>query len=238
MRRRSRPARPRRSTPSDAAACCSPLRRPGAAARRAEPGHVGVPGHRGHVLRRPVRRPTSSTGTLYPEAFAAGEPASSTSWLGRRQHGRPAGQQPDDGPGRPRTRRLGDRKPADAAPARHDGPGRRRSSGSRRIEYYDRVSTSTWSPGSHFDVRPRRSPEADAPAQLPARSQLFFVLYFFMTGLHAFHMIIGIGVDRRASPAGLRAGRFTRRSHRRRGRPGCTGTSSTSSGCSSTRCST
>ncbi len=28
----------------------------------------------------------------------------------------------------------------------------------------------------------------------PARAQLFYVLYFIMTGMHAFHMVIGIGI--------------------------------------------
>lgn len=40
------------------------------------------------------------------------------------------------------------------------------------------------------------SPEASAPAnaELQRRTQLFFSLYFTMTGLHAIHMIIGIGI--------------------------------------------
>ena len=34
---------------------------------------------------------------------------------------------------------------------------------------------------------------AEVPASVKAgRAQMFFVLYFFMTGLHAFHMIVGL----------------------------------------------
>jgi cytochrome c oxidase subunit III len=39
-------------------------------------------------------------------------------------------------------------------------------------------------PGAHFVV----------PEGLPRQSELFFSLYFCMTGLHALHMIIGIGL--------------------------------------------
>jgi cytochrome c oxidase subunit III len=39
-------------------------------------------------------------------------------------------------------------------------------------------------PGAHFVV----------PEGLPPQSELFFSLYFCMTGLHALHMIIGIGL--------------------------------------------
>jgi cytochrome c oxidase subunit 3 len=47
-------------------------------------------------------------------------------------------------------------------------------------------------PGLNF-----RFPEHDAPSTDPSglgakRFELFFVLYFFMTGLHAFHLIVGI----------------------------------------------
>ena len=39
-------------------------------------------------------------------------------------------------------------------------------------------------PGAHFVV----------PEGLPLQSELFFSLYFCMTGLHALHMIIGVGL--------------------------------------------
>jgi cytochrome c oxidase subunit 3 len=41
------------------------------------------------------------------------------------------------------------------------------------------------------------------------QTELFFVFYFFMTGLHATHMVIGIGVMARMSVL-ARRGRFTR----------------------------
>lgn len=41
-------------------------------------------------------------------------------------------------------------------------------------------------PGSHFHF--------DAPAHLAHSVQLFFVLYWCMTGLHAIHMLVGIGL--------------------------------------------
>ena len=65
---------------------------------------------------------------------------------------------------------------------------------------------------------------------------MFFVLYFFMTGLHAIHLIIGIVL------VGVMAWLSWRGGFRAAGRcrsksPGCTGTSSTSSGCFSIPCS-
>ncbi len=39
------------------------------------------------------------------------------------------------------------------------------------------------------------TPGREAPSSVPAgRAQLFFVLYFLMTGLHAFHMLIGLSL--------------------------------------------
>jgi cytochrome c oxidase subunit 3 len=39
-------------------------------------------------------------------------------------------------------------------------------------------------PGPHFVV----------PEGLPPQSEMFFSLYFCMTGLHALHMVIGVGL--------------------------------------------
>ena len=68
-------------------------------------------------------------------------------------------------------------------------------------------------------------------------AEIFFSLYFALTGLHALHMIIGLGIMAwlfwMAWP-GASARPTTPRSRS----PGCTGTSSTSSGSSSFRCST
>jgi cytochrome c oxidase subunit 3 len=49
-------------------------------------------------------------------------------------------------------------------------------------------------PGPSFRV-PHEGHGAESTADLdPGHFQMFFVLYFFMTGLHAFHMIVGITI--------------------------------------------
>jgi cytochrome c oxidase subunit 3 len=55
-------------------------------------------------------------------------------------------------------------------------------------------------PGAHFVV----------PEGLPRQSEMFFSLYFCMTGLHALHMIIGVGLLSWLV-AKARRGEFTRR---------------------------
>lgn len=45
-------------------------------------------------------------------------------------------------------------------------------------------------PGEHFDANPAHRLFPDA---IVRQAQIFFSLYFIMTGLHALHMIIGIG---------------------------------------------
>ena len=42
-----------------------------------------------------------------------------------------------------------------------------------------------WNPDSHH---------VDLTIDDPSKIQLFFVMYFIMTGMHAFHMIIGLGI--------------------------------------------
>ena len=78
----------------------------------------------------------------------------------------------------------------------------------------------------------------DSTGPNPAKLQMFFVFYFIMTGLHALHMIIGLGLLRVTTVAQPRWAVLRRISHARRDRADFTGTSSTSSGCSSTRSST
>ncbi len=48
-------------------------------------------------------------------------------------------------------------------------------------------------PGWNFSYSVLHIP-SDVPERTAERTELFFVFYFFMTGLHALHMIIGIGV--------------------------------------------
>jgi cytochrome c oxidase subunit 3 len=59
-------------------------------------------------------------------------------------------------------------------------------------EYYEEFENHL-APGLHYSAAALHLP-ADAPADLARQTQLFFVFYFFMTGLHAFHMIIGIAI--------------------------------------------
>lgn len=62
--------------------------------------------------------------------------------------------------------------------------------GIKAFEYYEEFEKHLF-PGAHFSTAALKLPP-DAPATLAQHAQLFFVFYFFMTGLHAFHMIIGI----------------------------------------------
>jgi len=55
--------------------------------------------------------------------------------------------------------------------------------GIKGVEYYDKIV--------HHHV-PGPSFHFEGPA--PERAQLFFSLYFAMTGLHALHMVIGLGI--------------------------------------------
>ena len=122
------------------------------------------------------------------------------------QHLRPADQQPDDGPGRPRR------------------PGRATRSnkcatcsltmllattflGIKAFEYYKEYEHHLV-PGLNFSTEAPGDPGGATPHVIK-QTELFFVFYFFMTGLHATHMVIGIGVM--AWMAILaRRGRFTR----------------------------
>lgn len=49
-------------------------------------------------------------------------------------------------------------------------------------------------PGPGFNIAALGSVPDDATPFFLRRTQLFFVFYFFMTGLHAFHMVIGIAL--------------------------------------------
>ena len=71
--------------------------------------------------------------------------------------------------------------------------------GVKAVEYHEK-----WEkhhiPGAHFDVSEFVNPHAYGLKEVPLapdmaqRTQVFFFLYFAMTGMHALHMIIGIGV--------------------------------------------
>ena len=72
----------------------------------------------------------------------------------------------------------------------------------------------------------------------PSGAEIFYSLYFCMTGLHALHMIIGIGHHGRHYGDGMARTRSTPTTTRRSRCPVSTGTSSTSSGSSCSRCCT
>jgi cytochrome c oxidase subunit 3 len=56
-------------------------------------------------------------------------------------------------------------------------------------EYHEKLI-----PGWNFQVPERQRNQVDRAGLDPRRMELFFVLYFFMTGLHAIHLIIGIAL--------------------------------------------
>jgi cytochrome c oxidase subunit 3 len=75
--------------------------------------------------------------------------------------------------------------------------------GIKYVEYHEK-----WEkhhiPGASFDIREFVNPPVDAktgklteqplPVDMARRTEVFFSLYFAMTGMHALHMIIGIGL--------------------------------------------
>ena len=71
--------------------------------------------------------------------------------------------------------------------------------GIKAVEYHEK-----WEkhhiPGAHFDVSEFINPQAYGLKEKPLapdmaqKTQIFFFLYFAMTGMHAFHMILGIGL--------------------------------------------
>ena len=87
-------------------------------------------------------------------------------------------------------------------------------------------------PGPSFHL------EGVSPDQ-QGHAQLFFSLYFAMTGLHALHMVIGAGIADVPAYRQPCKGKYTRGLHTRRWiSSASTGTSSISSGFSCSRCST
>jgi cytochrome c oxidase subunit 3 len=71
--------------------------------------------------------------------------------------------------------------------------------GIKYVEYHEK-----WEkhhiPGAHFDISEFVNPAAHGIKEKPLapdmaeRTQVFFFLYFAMTGMHALHMIIGVGL--------------------------------------------
>ena len=107
------------------------------------PRHVGVPRHRGDVLRRPVPAPTRLPHP--PSRGVRARQPPPRRGARQRQHRRPDHLEPDDGARRARRRSWASRRNADALPRHHrrcSGPS---SSGSRRTST-GTSSTSTSSP--------------------------------------------------------------------------------------------
>jgi cytochrome c oxidase subunit 3 len=84
--------------------------------------------------------------------------------------------------------------------------------GIKSFEYYEEYHHHLI-PGPHYQTTALAShiPAGATPA-IVRTTELFFVFYFFMTGLHATHMIIGIGVMIWMATLASR-GRFTREYH-------------------------
>lgn len=67
--------------------------------------------------------------------------------------------------------------------------------GIKAIEYHDKY-TEHHVPGPNFDFNFERAEKGEplAPADVATQTSIFFALYFAMTGMHAIHMIIGVGM--------------------------------------------
>ena len=65
--------------------------------------------------------------------------------------------------------------------------------GIKGYEYYHKFEERLV-PGPHFAIPAEGATQAQRAAQTSGPIQLFFSLYFLMTGLHALHMIIGVAV--------------------------------------------
>ena len=77
--------------------------------------------------------------------------------------------------------------------------------GIKAVEYHEHWVNHEF-PGPSFSLRDWRS--AASGAQDPQHTEIYFSLYWAMTGLHALHMIIGIGLVAWIVIAGMR-GAFT-----------------------------
>ena len=64
--------------------------------------------------------------------------------------------------------------------------------GIKAIEYKEHFDHHLF-PGPHFQLQDDPKTAVNE-TQFAGTAQMFYVLYFFMTGLHAFHMVIGLGI--------------------------------------------
>jgi cytochrome c oxidase subunit 3 len=66
--------------------------------------------------------------------------------------------------------------------------------GIKAVEYHDKY-TEHHIPGANFDFNyDLKKGEKPIPADVATQTSIFFALYFAMTGMHALHMIIGVGL--------------------------------------------
>ncbi|HET9743893.1 MAG TPA: cytochrome c oxidase subunit 3 family protein [Terriglobales bacterium] len=66
--------------------------------------------------------------------------------------------------------------------------------GIKGVEYHDKW-VEHHVPGANFHfVDPERPGEAPVPADVASQTSIYFSLYFLMTGMHALHMCIGVGI--------------------------------------------
>ena len=75
--------------------------------------------------------------------------------------------------------------------------------GIKSIEYSEKIEKHHV-PGLHYSLQSFLDPDSDAAAKAPGdkplpldmarKTEVYFSLYFLMTGMHALHMIIGIGI--------------------------------------------
>jgi cytochrome c oxidase subunit 3 len=65
--------------------------------------------------------------------------------------------------------------------------------GVKAIEYTDEYREHLV-PSWNFEIRAHDREALEREGLNPGRYEMFFVLYFFMTGLHAIHLIVGIGL--------------------------------------------
>ena len=156
---------------------CAPVRRSAAAEESCNPRHVGLPGDGDSVLRRHVPGiyclPVCST-RRRSRGQASKEPPPRQD-----QHRRAPDKQPArwHSPSRPQHSRRGRNGPR---PGSDDGSG-------AGVPRYQRGRISEkfnehFVPGIDFRFG---GPDAGA-------AQIFFILYFLLTGLHALHLMIGI----------------------------------------------
>ena len=170
-----------------------PLRHRGAAEKRRQLRHVALPAHRNHVLRRPVLRLSGLPQRVLRRLRRRSQQLNICA--GRDQHRRPDHLQLLSWRSGRVGRRSGQAQSCWSSSSSYHALRHSTFLGIKDVEYHEK-----WEkhhiPGANFDV-PDTVPALDRQQANPGharRKQMFFFLYFAMTGMHALHMIIGIGL--------------------------------------------